>query len=98
MMEIELVILFLASVLGAVTTSSLGWLDSGYAFDARKFVPGLIRGIIAAIMVFIPASQGYLGTTLGLPVILGALLAGMGVDVAVNRLAGILKIGQAATV
>lgn len=94
MIEIELLILFLASVFGAVTTSTLGWLDSGYPFDARKFMPGLIRGVIAAIIVFIPASTGYLGATVNLPVILGAFLAGMGIDVAVNRLAGILKIGQ----
>jgi len=95
MIEIELLVLFIATVLGAVTTSGLGWLDSGVAFDARKFVPGVIRGIVAAIIVFIPASAGYLGSTLSLVTILGAFVAGMGVDVVGNRIAGILGIGQA---
>ena len=94
MTEIELLILFLATILGAVTTSGLGWLDSGETFNARKYIPGVIRGVVAAIIVFIPASTGYLGADIGLPVILGAFVAGMGVDVAGNRLAGILGIGQ----
>ena len=94
MTEIELLILFIATVLGAVTTSGLGWLDSGNAFNARQFIPGVIRGIVAAIIVFIPASTGYLGTTMSLPIILGAFLAGMGTDVVGNRVAGILGIGQ----
>lgn len=97
MIDIELLVLFLVTVLGAITTSGLGWLDSGDTFDARKFVPGVIRGVVAAIIVFIPASTGYLGTAITLPVILGAFLAGMGVDVAGNRLAGILEIGQGKT-
>jgi hypothetical protein len=94
MIETELLVLFIATVLGAVTTSGLGWLDSGVAFDARRFAPGVIRGIVAAIIVFIPASTGYLGSTLGLVAILGAYVAGMGVDVIGNRIAGILNIGQ----
>ncbi len=94
MIEIELLILFLATIAGAVTTSLLGWLDSTGPFDARKFAPGVIRGIIAAIIVFIPASTGYLGATLGLPVILGSFIAGMSLDVAGNRIAGIAGIGQ----
>ena len=94
MIEIELLVLFIATVLGAVTTSGLGWLDSGTDFNARQFIPGVMRGIVAAIIVFIPASTGYLGSTLGLVAILGAFVAGMGVDVAGNRIAGILSIGQ----
>ena len=97
MSEIELLLLFLAAVLGAVTTSGLGWLDSTDPFNARKFLPGVIRGIVAAIIVFIPASTGYLGATLDLPVILGAFIAGMGLDVVGNRLAGILDVGQGKT-
>ena len=90
MTEIELLALFIAAILGAVTTSGLGWLDSGNPFNLRKFLPGLIRGIVAAIIVFIPASTGYLGMNLGLAVVLGAFLLGMGVDVAGNRIAGII--------
>jgi len=97
MTEIELLVLFLATVFGAITTSGLGWLDSGTDFNARQFIPGVIRGIVAAIIVFIPASTGYLGSTLGLVAILGAYIAGMAVDVTGNRIAGILKIGQGET-
>ena len=94
MNEIELLILFIATILGAATTSGLGWLDSTEAFNARKFVPGIIRGIVAAIIVFIPASTGYLGATMGLVTILGAFVAGMAIDVTGNRIAGISGIGQ----
>jgi len=97
MNEIELLVLFIATVLGAITTSGLGWLDSTEAFNARKFVPGVIRGIVAAIIVFIPASAGYLGSTLSLVAILGAFVAGMGVDVVGNRIAGIFGVGQGET-
>jgi uncharacterized membrane protein len=94
MNEIELLIVFIVTILGAVTTSGLGWADSGTPFNLRKFVPGVIRGIIAAIIVFIPAATGYLGMNLGLVVVLGAFIAGMAVDVTGNRIAGILGIGQ----
>ena len=91
-----MLILFLATVLGAVTTSGLGWLDSGDAFDARRFVPGLIRGIIAAVIVFIASYQGFVGE-INLFTYLAAFLAGGGFDVVVNRLAGISGIGQGKT-
>lgn len=103
MMDLELLVLFLATVFGAVTTSGLGWLDSTdtagnpVPFNARKFAPGIIRGIVAAIIVFIPASTGYLGMSISVPVVLGAFIAGMSFDVAGNRLAGILGIGQGKT-
>jgi hypothetical protein len=93
MTEIEILLLFLATVAGAVTTSGLGWLDSGDPFNLRKFLPGLIRGIVAAIVVFIATYEGWIGE-ITLFTYLGAFIAGMAVDVVGNRLAGISGIGQ----
>jgi hypothetical protein len=93
MTSIELLFLFLATVFGAVVTSGLGWLDSGTPFELRKFVPGLIRGIIAAIIVFVASYSGFVGE-ISLFTYLGAFLAGGGFDTMVNRLTGISGIGQ----
>lgn len=93
MTEIQMLILFLATVTGAVTTSTLGWLDTGDPFNLRKFLPGIIRGIAAAIVVFIATYEGWIGEVT-LFTYLGAFIAGMAVDVAGNRVAGILGIGQ----
>jgi hypothetical protein len=93
---IETVILFLATVLGAVTTSALGWLDSNTPFDARKFIPSLIRGIIAAIIVYISAYAGYVGTV-NFFTYLAAYLAGGGFDTVINRLSGIVQKPQTPT-
>ena len=93
MTDIEMLILFLATVLGAIVTSTLGWLDSGTAFDARKFIPGVVRGIIAAILIFIASYEGFLGEVT-LFTYLGAFLAGGGFDTIVNRLTGLSGIGQ----
>jgi hypothetical protein len=91
-----MLILFLATVVGALTTSVLGWLDTGNPFDARKFAPGVIRGIVAAIVVFIASYEGFLGEVT-MFTYLAAFIAGMAVDVAGNRIAGILNIGQGKT-
>ena len=96
MTEIEILILFIATILGAITTSGLGWLDSGTHFNARKFIPGLIRGIIAAILVFIAQYTGFIGDVT-LFTYLGAYLAGGGFDVLGNRLAGIAKAANTST-
>ena len=99
MTGIETFLLLLATVLGAVVTSALGWLDDKDAsgnplpFDVRKFIPSFVRGIIAAIVVFIASYEGFLGDVT-LFTYLGAFLAGGGFDVMVNRGAGIAGIGQ----
>ena len=96
MTDIEMLLLFLATVLGAIITSGLGWADSDTPFNARKFIPGTIRGVIVAVLVFIASYEGYVGEV-NLFTYLEAMLAGGGFDVVVNRLAGISGIGQSKT-
>lgn len=93
MTEIQMLILFLATIAGAITTSVLGWLDIGDPFSIRKFLPGVIRGIVAAVVVFIATYEGFIGEVT-MFTYLGAFIAGMAFDVAGNRIAGILGIGQ----
>ena len=93
MTPLDAFLLLIATILGAVTTSVLGWLDSNNPFNVRQFVPGLIRGIIASIIVFIAGYEGFVGE-ITLFTYLGAFLAGGGFDTIGNRLAGILNVAQ----
>lgn len=96
MAETDMILLFAVTILGAITTSGLGWADSGKPFNARKFIPGLIRGAIAAAGVFAAQYSGYIGDVNPFTYIF-AFFAGGGFDVVVNRGAGILGIGQEKT-
>lgn len=90
MTELEILILFFATIFGAITTSGLGWADSGASFAARKFIPGLIRGAIAAAGVFAVQYSGYIGDV-NLFTYIGAYFAGGGFDVIGNRGAGVIQ-------
>ena len=78
--------LVIAAVLGAVFAGLLGWLESKDTFIARKFASTVLRAILSGAIV----AAGYIITpTLGgvLGIVL-AFLAGAGIDVLGNRLAG----------
>lgn len=88
MTDLELLVLLMLAAAGAITNALLGWAESGQSFDARKFIPSLIRAGISAIVVF-------LGTivvdveSVTIIMYVGAFLSGMGIDTAGNRIAGI---------
>jgi len=85
MLDIQIVMLALASVLGAVGMAVAGWLDSGEAFNARKFSSSLLRAGIAGIV----SAVGF--STTENPMLwdyLVAGLAGAGIDAAGNRISG----------
>lgn len=90
MTDIELFLLLLVTILGAILSAVLGWTESGNPFDARKFIPSLIRAAIAAVVVFVGTSYVDIGTVTFLIYIL-VFLAGMGLDAGGNRLAGALR-------
>jgi len=90
MTDIELLLLLIAAILGAMVSSLLGWADSGKPFDARKFIPSLIRAGISAVVVFVGTSYVNIGAVTLMIYIL-TFLAGMGIDAGGNRLAGTIR-------
>lgn len=87
MIDVELFLLLIATILGAVVNALLGWSESGDAFNTRKFIPSMFRGAIAAVLVFVLSSYANL-ESITLMIYVLAFLAGAGVDVTGNRIAG----------
>lgn len=74
---------------GGIVAALLGWYASGEEFQDRKFIPSLLRALIAAGIVAI--SYPFIDT-LGLwPGIIAAFLAGAGVDVLGHKAIGAIK-------
>ena len=90
MTDIELLLLLIATMLGAIVSSFLGWAESDQPFNTRKFLPSLIRGAIAAVLVVVGSSYADLESVTLIIYVL-VFLAGAGVDVTGNRLAGALR-------
>lgn len=82
----ELLILAAVSVLGAIISATLGWLESSEPFDARKYLSSIIRGILSGLVVFIGYQYVNLDTITPFDYVL-ALLMGAGVDVIGHRTA-----------
>lgn len=74
---LELVILTVLAVVGALLTAVGGWADNGEPFDIRKFYPSILRAIGAGLLVVI----GFQGVTVFtyFDFVL-AFLGGMGID------------------
>lgn len=73
-------------LLGSVISGLIGWLKSGEDFVARSFITTVVSGIGGAIVFAL--AYNYTSTGLTVFDILSAVAAGMGVDVAVNRVSG----------
>ncbi len=74
-----------AAFLGGVVTALLGWTESNLPFNVKKFMSSIIRALIAGIVI--AAAFNY-GETVGPLSYFIAFLAGAGVDVGGNRVAG----------
>ena len=90
MTDIQLLLLLISAMLGAIVSSVLGWAESEDAFNKRKFVPSLIRGAIAAAAVLVGTSYVSIESVTLIVYIL-VFLAGMGFDAGGNRLSGALR-------
>ena len=78
----------LAAFGGGIASAVMGWLDSGEVFEGRKFSSSVIRALVAGGVFAI----GY--TLVGGVTILDifiAFVAGAGVDVLGNRVAGSIR-------
>jgi hypothetical protein len=84
--------LVVAAFIGGIVAALLGWLDSGETFAPRKFLSSILRALVAAAVFAVgytitPVLAGILG-------VITAFLAGAGVDVIGNRLAGSITASQ----
>lgn len=79
-----------SAFVGGMVTAILGWLDSGEAFEVRKFGASLVRALVAAIAfaVAYTYSNGLTPIDIGI-----AFLGGAGFDVLGNRISGAIKAG-----
>jgi hypothetical protein len=78
----------LAAFAGGVVSAVLGFLDSGSAFQLKKFLPSLLRALVAAAVFAVGYSYND-GIT---PLEIGsAFIAGAGIDILGNRGAGVIK-------
>ena len=81
----------LAAVIGGLTVALLGWMESSDPFNLRKFGGSAIRALIAGAIF----AAGYeISDKLGWLDLFYAFLAGAGVDVIGNRIAGKLGNGS----
>lgn len=84
--NLEILLVSLLSVGGALFAAALGWLESGEPFVARKFTSSILRAIIAGIVF---AVTSYAGLEEISPwSLFVAFLGGAGIDVFGNRIAG----------
>ena len=80
----------ISAFLGGIVVALLGWLDSGEAFEVRKFSASIVRALVAGIVFAI----GYSYTNSLSPIDIGiAFCGGAGVDVLGNRISGAIKAG-----
>ncbi|MBA7627054.1 hypothetical protein ES703_34515 [subsurface metagenome] len=90
MTEIQLILLLIAAILGAIVSSLLGWAESNEAFNARKFMPSIVRAAIAAVAVFLTVTYIDIGAVT-LVTYVAVFLSGMGIDAGGNRISGTLR-------
>jgi len=85
MTDMNILLLAILSILGALFSATLGWLDSGEPFHPKKFTASILRAIIAGVI----SALGF--STLesaGIWEYFTAFLAGAGIDVFGNRISG----------
>lgn len=85
--DVELLIMLVLAIAGAIVSAIAGWADAGGDFDIRKFYPSVLRGVAAAISVLLLTVSGITGEITMFHYI-GAFGIGMGLDAGWNRIAG----------
>uniref|UniRef100_A0A6M3IGN1 Holin n=1 Tax=viral metagenome TaxID=1070528 RepID=A0A6M3IGN1_9ZZZZ len=85
----EILFVALAAFGGGIAAALMGWLDSGETFIGRKFMASLIRALVAGGVFAV----GYtlIGGVTVMDIII-AFVAGAGVDVLGNRIAGSIRV------
>ncbi len=74
-----------AAFLGGIVTALLGWTESNLPFNVKKFMSSVIRALVAGVGIAVAFNYGEVVGPLSYLI---AFLAGAGVDVGGNRVAG----------
>ncbi len=85
----EILYVALSAFGGGIAAAIMGWLDSGDVFIGRKFASSVIRALVAGIL-FAVGYELTIGTASIRDIII-AFVAGAGVDVLGNRVAGSIR-------
>ena len=91
MNELEVVIVLTVTMLGAIFSGWLGWLESGDPFDKRKFLATVLRGVLLALVEFVGVSSLLIEIQLTVVTLVSAFLIGAGFDVVLKRGQGALE-------
>ena len=85
----EIIYVALSAFAGGIAAAIMGWLDSGDYFEGRKFMSSVIRALVAGGVFAV----GYTltGDSITVMDIIVAFVAGSGVDVLGNRIAGSIR-------
>jgi hypothetical protein len=89
-MDLGILYVSLAAGAGAVVAGILGWLESGEAFSAKKYLPTILRAALAAILAAVATP---IVAPIGWVVIISAFVAGAGIDVIGHRVAAAIRKG-----
>ena len=90
--DVQYLLIFIVATAGAISTAVLGWLDSGEAFNPRKFASSVLRAVGGGVAIV--AVEFVFPAEVTLQTYFLAALAGMGVDALGNRAAGAIKAGS----
>jgi len=85
MNEIEIVIVAFSTIMGAILSGWLGWLESGEPFEERKFMATMLRGVLVALVEFVGISALLPEIPLTVVTLVTAFLIGAGFDVLLKR-------------
>ena len=86
----NIIFIGISAFVGGIVVALLGWLDSGEAFEIRKFSASIVRALIAG--VGIAAAYSYANSITTLDIVI-SFLAGAGFDAGINRISGAIKAG-----
>lgn len=86
--EIEILIVFVLAIVGAIFSALLGWLESGEDFIPRKFIPSVMRAVVAGIVFALGLSEMEVLTVW---VYFEVFVGGAGIEVIGHRVAKTLK-------
>ena len=87
--DMNTILVIVVTIVGALVSATLGWIDSGEDFVGRKFASSIIHAILAAI-IFAVGSYTTLAS-IGTWDFFVAFLGGAGIDVLGNRLEGFVS-------
>jgi hypothetical protein len=90
MTDLEKLLIVILAVIGAILNAILIWSESGEPFNARKFLPSIVRAAITGGIVGV-GQIALLTEITSIVTYFTSFLAGMGLDAGVKTVTGIAR-------